>query len=179
MPPRQNPEQLGILPNWSTVVDFATTDAFTEWHQGAQSDETPMPGQAARHREPDRIFATCEGSTEGGGKGSITEYRQGLKATISLDIEFGAGMRQGWVLPFSTPPSFEGYLLLLAMPDFTAGLLIPIDFSSATPVDPASIRYDVSSTTLVLANLGPSLVQVTRRHIVLVTQHTRYGQSNT
>ncbi len=137
------------------------------------------PWQQATHRKPDRIFATCEGGPDGGIKGSITEYRYGLKATIALDLEYGAGIRQAWLLPLNNPPSFEGYLLFLSMPDFTAGLQVPSDFSSATPVDSGTVPYDLSSTTLALVTSGHFIIQITRKSIVLATQQARYGQNPT
>ena len=179
IPPRQPAERLGTLPNWSPVVDFTTTDDFTEWHPAEKDKKTMIPWQQATHRKPDRIFATCEGGTDGGIKGSITEYRYGLKATIALDLEYGAGIRQAWLLPLCNPPSFEGYLLFLSMPDLTAGLQVPSDFSSATPVDPGTIPYDLSSTTLALVASGHLMIQITRKNIVLATQQARYGQTPT
>lgn len=130
-----------------------------------------VPWQQAEHQKPDRIFATCEG----GSNGSITEYRYGLKATIALDLEYGAGIRDSWLLPLCNTPLLDGdgYLLLLAMPDYTAGLRVPSDFSSAAPVDPETIPYDLSSPTLALVTSGHLTIQMTRKKLVLATLETR------
>ena len=170
--PRQPFQLLGILPNWSPVVDFTTTDDFTEWHPGAQKDKTMVPWQQAKHRKPDRIFATCEG----GSKGSITEYRYGLKANIALDLEYGAVMKQAWLLRLCDPPAFDGYLLLLSLPDSTAGLLLSSDFSNATAPAAGMVPYDLSSTTLALVASGQMMVQITGHSVVLATQQDRYGR---
>jgi hypothetical protein len=131
-----------------------------------------VPWQQAGYRKPDRIFATCDG----GSKGSITEYRYGLKASIGLDLEYGAGMKQAWLLPFRVPSSLSGYLLLLSMPDVTTALLLPSDFSSAAAPAEGAIPYDLSSATLALVSSGHSTIQVTKKNIVLVSQHQKYGQ---
>jgi hypothetical protein len=152
------------------VVDLTTTDCVTGWQQEAQNDTPLAPWQQGKHRKPDRIFATCEG----GSKGSITEYRYGLKANIGLDLEYGPGMRQAWLLRFCDPGSVDGYLLILSMPDSTAALLLPSDFSSATAPAAGMIPYDLSSTTLALAVSGHLTTQVTRQNIVLVNPQQRY-----
>ncbi|KAK4100821.1 hypothetical protein N658DRAFT_83610 [Parathielavia hyrcaniae] len=167
IPPRQPAELLGTLPNWAPAVDLTTTDAVTGPQEEARNDAALAPWQQAKPRKPDRIFATCEG----GSKGSITELRYGLKANIGLDLEYGAGMRQAWLLRFSDPNSFDGYVLLLAMPDSTAALLLPTDFSSATAPEAGMIPYDLSSTTLSLVAAGPLTTQITRHNVVLVNQH--------
>ncbi|KAK4126346.1 hypothetical protein N657DRAFT_654749 [Parathielavia appendiculata] len=167
IPPRQAAVLLGTLPNWAPVVDLTTTDVGSGSPEEAHNDTALIPWQQAKPRKPDRIFATCEG----GNKGSITELRYGLKANIGLDLEYGAGMRQAWFLRFYDPSSFDGYLLLLAMPDSTAALLLPSDFSSATAVAAGMIPYDLSSTTLSLVVSGPLTTQTTRHNIVLVNQH--------
>ncbi|KAL2170323.1 hypothetical protein VTG60DRAFT_5002 [Thermothelomyces hinnuleus] len=170
IPPREPAELLGTLPNWSPVVDVTTTDELREWHQRDQSankQNVTTPWQQIKHRKPDRIFATCES----GSKGSITEYRHGLRANIGLDLEYGPGTKEAWLLRFCDPSLLDGYLLLLSMPDSTTALLLSKDFSSATAPAPGTIPYDLSSTTLALVVSGYSTIQITRQNIVLVNQH--------
>ncbi|KAL2258992.1 hypothetical protein VTK26DRAFT_7490 [Humicola hyalothermophila] len=167
--PREAPEMLGTLPNWSPVVDFATTDDFTDWHQGAPGDKSMEPWQQAKLRKPDRIFATCDGP----GKGSITEYRYGLKANIGLDLEYGDGLKRAWLLPSQDTQSGKGYLLLLSMPDRSAALFLPHDFSSAKELDADTMPYGLASTTLALACSAHLTVQVTKETVVLVAQDRR------
>ncbi|KAK4145891.1 mono-functional DNA-alkylating methyl methanesulfonate N-term-domain-containing protein [Dichotomopilus funicola] len=135
---RGNGEFLGSLPNCSPVVDFTTTDNFTGWHREAHRDKNMVPWKQGRFRNPDRIFATSEG--ENGG--SITEFRYGLKASIGLDLDYGPG----------DIPLFDGYILLVSLPDSTEVLLLSEDFSSAQPAVPSAIPYDLSSTTLDMWN---------------------------
>ncbi|KAL2021939.1 hypothetical protein VTK56DRAFT_6358 [Thermocarpiscus australiensis] len=166
VPPRVSIELLGTLPNWSPVVDFTTTDEFSGWDQGVSEDRVMVPWQQGKLRKPDRVFATC-GS---GKKGSVTEYRYGLKASIGLVLEYGAGIKQAWLLSSTTSPSSDSYLLLLSMPDCSAVLQLPPDFSSAREPAADTIPYDLSSTTLALAYDGSSGVQITKQNIVLVTE---------
>jgi hypothetical protein len=167
-----SPELLGTLPNCSPVVDFTTTDEFAGWHPAAHPDKAMVPWQQAGYRKPDRVFATCDG----GSKGSITEYRYGLRANIGLDLEYGAGMKEAWLMPFCDPSSLSGYILLLSMPDATTALLLPNDFSSAAAPAEGAIPYDLSSATLSLVSSGRLTIQVTKKNIVLVSQHQKYGQ---
>jgi hypothetical protein len=171
LPPRQPAELLGILPNWSPVVDFTTTDDFTGWHPSADAGKAMIPWQEAKHRKPDRIFATCEG----GNAGFITEYRYGLKANIGLDLEYGPGMKQAWLLPYADPPCVVGYLLLISMPDSTAALVLSKEFSSATVPGDGTIPYDLSSSTLTLVSHEQMTMQITQEAVVLANQRERYG----
>lgn len=173
IPPREPAELLGTLPNWSPVIDVTTTDEVREWHQRDQrtsKQSITSPWQHIRHRKPNRIFATCEN----GGKGSITEYRYGLRANIGLDLEYGPGTKQAWLLHICDQSSLDGHILLLSMPDSTTALLLSKDFSSATAPAPGTIPYDLSSTTLALVTSGFSTIQITRENIVLVNQYRRY-----
>ncbi|KAK3306628.1 mono-functional DNA-alkylating methyl methanesulfonate N-term-domain-containing protein [Chaetomium strumarium] len=162
IPARQPAELLGILPNWSPVVDLTSTDEYSGWCQDASQDKAMVPWQHATWRQPDRVFGTGESAS----KGAITEYRYGLKADIALDLEYGPGVKQAWLLP-----AHSGYLLLLSMPDCSAALNLASDFSSATAAAPDTIPYDLASTTLVLGCDGDLTVQITREKVVLVAQH--------
>ncbi|SPQ23721.1 83584e03-818d-4b11-90c2-03de08d0c3f1 [Thermothielavioides terrestris] len=167
IPPRKPIELLGVLPSWSPVVDMTTTDEFSTWHPEVHQDKAMVPWQQAKMRKPDRVFATCET----GCKGAITEYRCGLKAHIGLDLDYGASVKQAWLLPGLYPAQPDGYLLVLSMPDSSAALNLAGDFSSADPPAPDTIPFDLSSTTLALARSGQSAVQITTQKIVLSTPH--------
>ncbi|KAL2132793.1 hypothetical protein VTI74DRAFT_3387 [Chaetomium olivicolor] len=167
LPPRGNPELLGRLPNWSPLVDFTTTDEVRGCGFDAQQEKTMVPWQQqqARLPRPDRIFATCED----GSHGSITEFRYGLKAGIGLDLEYGIGMKQAWLLPSLDPSSFDGYLLLVSLPDSSEAQMLPSDFSSTKEPAAGTIPYDLTSTTLALACSGDLVVQVTKQTIILAS----------
>lgn len=147
------------MPNWSPVVDFATTD-------DCYDNKVILPWQEAKLRKPDRIFATCDA----GRRGFITEYRYGLKASIGLDLEYGAGVKRAWLLSATAPPSFPCYLLLLSLPDSSAALCLSEDFSSAREPEADIVPFDLSSSTLALASYGPRTIQVTKQHIVVLVQ---------
>jgi hypothetical protein len=168
---RQPAELLGTLPNWSPVVDLTTTDEHSGWRQDGDQDKAMVPWQHATWRQPNRIFATSESAD----KGAITEYRYGLKADIALDLEYGHGVKRAWFLPTRNPSQFNGYLLLLSMPDCSATLILASDFSSATAADPDAIPYDLTSTTLALGCYDDLTVQITKENIVLFAHHRRYG----
>lgn len=129
-----------------------------------------VPWKQTRFRNPDRIFATSEG--ENGG--SITEFRYGLKASIGLDLDYGPGMKQVWLLRSGgNIPSFDGYILLVSLPDSTEVLLLSEDFSSAQPAAPAAIPYDLSSTTFDVWNAIGVTVQLTQSNVVITSDYRR------
>lgn len=128
------------------------------------------PWQQAKVRKPDRIFATCEVS----GKGAITEYRHGLKAHIGLDLDYGASVKQAWLVPSRDPLLHDGYLLILSTPESSTVLILSSDFSSAMPPATDTEPYDVSSPTLAFARHGQLTVQITTRNIVLSGHDQRY-----
>ncbi|KAH6635464.1 mono-functional DNA-alkylating methyl methanesulfonate N-term-domain-containing protein [Chaetomium sp. MPI-SDFR-AT-0129] len=171
---RGNGEFLGSLPNCSPVVDFTTTDNFTGWHRETHRDKNMVPWKQGRFRNPDRIFATSEG--ENGG--SITEFRYGLKASIGLDLDYGPGMKRVWLLRSGGDiPSFDGYILLVSLPDSTEVLLLSEDFSSAQPAVPPAIPYDLSSTTLDVWNAVGVTVQLTQCNVVITSNYRRVSFS--
>ncbi|CAP70354.1 uncharacterized protein PODANS_3_4370 [Podospora anserina S mat+] len=155
--PRVPIEFLEALPNWSPAVDFASTAQVTEWHRdGDKAQKVVLPkGPLPR---PDRLFATCEG----GRKGSITEYRYGLKANIAFDLAFEPGIKQAWLIPMG-----DGYQIIISMPDSTSVLQLPSDFSSADLVAAGQTPYNLSGSTLAFSHSGPFTVQVTTQGAVL------------
>ncbi|KAH8912545.1 thermotolerance protein [Coniochaeta sp. PMI_546] len=168
VPARQSLVQLGTLPNWSPVVDFATTDEFSTWNQETGAAGAQMvPWQDKKASKPDRIFST----SGRGAKGTVTEYRYGLQAKIGLEYECGLGVRQAFVLPASVSSQSEGYDLLLSMPDRTIVLRLSEDLDdiSQPPADDDGIeKYDVSSRTLTAVVTNGMIVQVTEQTIVLI-----------
>lgn len=168
LPPRGGSDLLGRFSSWSPLVDFTTSDEFSGRSDDAQQDKTIVPWQQDEMRRPDRIFATCEDGTEG----SITEFRYGLRANISLDIDYQKGMKRAWLLP-----NPHGYLLLVSLPDSSEVFRVLSDFTSAVNLtEDDSIPYDLTSTTLTLACFSDLTVQITNTNIVLALEGgRRYG----
>ncbi|KAK0714621.1 mono-functional DNA-alkylating methyl methanesulfonate N-term-domain-containing protein [Lasiosphaeris hirsuta] len=166
VPARQPLELLGTLPNWSPSVDFITTDEFSTWNQEVGSNGNKMvPWQGGQLRQPDRVFAT----SGRGKKGSITEYRYGLRANIALDLEYGTEIKEAWLFPTSYSPASERFHMLLSMPGCSALLRISEDFSQAkeAPSDDEN-PYDLSSPTLAVVHSDHLVVQVTTAFVALV-----------
>jgi hypothetical protein len=160
--------QLGTLPNWSPVLDFATTDEFSRWNQETGAAGTQMVHwQDKKASKPDRVFSTSGRGT----KGTVTEFRYGLQAKIGLEYECGLGVKQAFVLPAYLSSQSEGYDLLLSMPDRTTVLRLSEDLddiSQPTEVDNGTLNYDVSSRTLIAVVTNDMIVQVTEQTLVLI-----------
>lgn len=171
VPARQPLELLDILPNWSPTVDFVTTDEFSTWNQAVGAGGTKMqPWKERTIRKPDRIFATSGHEK----KGSITEYRYGLKAGIGLDLDYGSELREAWVFPSNHVHGAAGFHLVLSMPDSSAVLQLSEDFSQAQEPASAISKYDLSSSTLAVAHSERLVIQITRASIVLIRPDRRY-----
>ncbi|KAK4204118.1 mono-functional DNA-alkylating methyl methanesulfonate N-term-domain-containing protein [Triangularia verruculosa] len=154
--PRVPVEFLEALPNWSPAVDFASTNQVSEWYDADKGKRTAQKGPLLR---PDRLFATCEG----GQKGSITEYRYGMKANVAFHLAFEPGIKQAWLAP--TP---DGYHIVISMPDSTSVLQLPSDFSGANLLGANDTFYELTSSTLAFSHSTDQFtVQVTTRKIVL------------
>ncbi|KAK0643484.1 mono-functional DNA-alkylating methyl methanesulfonate N-term-domain-containing protein [Cercophora newfieldiana] len=165
VPARQPLELLGTLPNWSPSVDFVTTDEFSTWSQEIGGSGSKMiPWTNRQPRKPDRVFAT----SGHGKKGSITEYRYGLKAGIGLDLEYGAEVKEAWLLPSRNAVEEKGFHLLLSMPDCSALLHLSEDLATARMARSELLAYDLSASTLALSYSGQVIVQVTMRSVVLI-----------
>jgi len=121
-------------------------------------------------RKPDRVFAT----SGHGKKGSITEYRYGLKAEIGLDLEYGTEVKEAWLLPSRHSFDEKGFHLLLSMPDCSALLHLPEDLSTAQVAKSNALPYDLSTPTLAVSYSSEFVVQVTMTSVVLLGPDRRY-----
>jgi len=168
MGPRAEPAQLGTLPNWSPVVDFATTDEFTTWNQEIGCIGSRMiPWQDKKPLRPDRLFST----SGRGATGTITEYRYGLQAKIGLEYECELGVKQAFLLPATLGDQAAGYDLLLSMPDQTTVLHLSqqLDTISQAPeAEDGTPKYDLASMTLTALVTCGLIVQVTEQSITLI-----------
>ncbi|KAK3936369.1 mono-functional DNA-alkylating methyl methanesulfonate N-term-domain-containing protein [Diplogelasinospora grovesii] len=170
IPPRNPPELLQTLPNWTPVIDFVTTDEFSTWNQEISAKGNKMvPWSQRGLRDPDRIFST----SGRGATGSVTEYRFGLKANIGLDLEYEIGVKRAWMFADKHLSSPSGFHLLLSLPDRTAFLHLPDDFSQAREPDASTAPYDLSSPTLAVAHSEHLLVQITKQSVTLIALDNR------
>ncbi|KAK3390472.1 mono-functional DNA-alkylating methyl methanesulfonate N-term-domain-containing protein [Podospora didyma] len=166
VPARKPLERLGKLPNWTPAVDFVTTDKFSSWNpeiSGEKGSKTE-PWHYPELRSPDRIFSASGLRNEG----YITEHRSGLRAIISLDLEYGAGVKEAWLLPSHHTGSSPGFHLLLSMSAYSTVLHLSEDFSQANNLGPEIVNYDLLSPTLALSCSDPFAVQLTKESVVLL-----------
>ncbi|KAK3368990.1 mono-functional DNA-alkylating methyl methanesulfonate N-term-domain-containing protein [Lasiosphaeria ovina] len=170
VPARQPLELLGTIPNWAPSVDFITTDEFSTWNPDAADQGGNMVAQSRNQfRQPDRVFAT----SGRGKKGTVTEYRNGLRANIGLDLEYGAGVKEVWLFPSSHSGAPQDHHLLLSMPDCSIILNLSEDFAQASELEPGSTPYDLSSPTLAVSHSDHFTVQITKQSIVLLAAGRR------
>ncbi|KND90349.1 hypothetical protein TOPH_05044 [Tolypocladium ophioglossoides CBS 100239] len=166
--PRTELEQASILPNWSPVVDVATTT-------GCSTRNTPATGtRAASARQttsskalakPDSVF-TASGR---GANGSVTQWRRGIQGRIGLDIESGEPIRQSWAFKLDNRGR-SGLCALLALPHSSVVLQFSEDFSQVDALTAEDAHFDIASRTLDACRTPQGMiVQVTERSVTLVT----------
>jgi hypothetical protein len=166
---RKPAEFVGVVPNWSPAVDFATTVrnqarscASQNFFYGIKKEKFPLD-------EPDRIFA-CTGR---GSHSAISEIRYGHEARIRLDVgPLDVPITESWVLPSdllcqdnlgSELPS--PLLFLLSIVDQSSLLHLSADSKLIEEVEQSHTWLDLSSRTLVAAAYNGLIVQITERSI--------------
>lgn len=169
---RSELEQVGMLPNWSPVVDLTTTYEPSAW-QMEPTDKEKATRQAAvgnTIRRPDRIF-TASGR---GMKGSVTELRWGIQARIGLEMDLDEPIRNSWMFPIEISGQL-GFYTLLSMPHSSAVLHISGDLTQADALTSESVAFDTTSRTLcAIKNQAGLIVQVTENSTTIVTPLQRY-----
>lgn len=163
--PRSELEQVGILPNWSPVIDVASTTCTSASRRAAgtlPADESNPPSLMPR---PDTVF-TASGR---GLKGSITQWRWGLQGRIGLDIESGEPIRQSWAFSLSGQEG-GGLYALLSLPHSSAVLRFSQDFGHVEPWIAEDIPFDLTCRTLTACEpRRGTVIQVTERSVAIVT----------
>ncbi|SPO05811.1 related to FUN12 - general translation factor eIF2 homolog [Cephalotrichum gorgonifer] len=169
---REPPAQIGTIPNWSPALDLVTTDRFLTWNEPRGS--AGPNGSAMKswneltlfdHTEHDRVFAT----SGRGVNGSITEFMSGIKANITIDVEYGSALGHVWV--FSTPRggTSAGYTVLLALHGQSAVVELTPDLAELQEHDVSEMGLDTSARTLAASQLSDGTIcQVTEATIVLL-----------
>ena len=158
VPARRELQLLSTLPTTAPTMDFVTT------YQPSESDSREVQLQS-----PDRVFTAAGCGT----KGSLAEYRYGLKAEIDLEFEYGPGVKNVWMFPCLYNGRSEGAHLILSLPDTSAAIQFSKHFDDASDLDQSDVPYELSSTTLALEYTDSVLVQITQRSVTLVAQGRR------
>ncbi|ATY60882.1 thermotolerance protein [Cordyceps militaris] len=166
--PRTDLNQINITPNWSPVVDVATT---YEPAMAKDSGARQRNGYSMIARKPDSIF-TASGR---GCKGSITQWRSGIQAKIGLDIESDEPNKQAWIFPVDEK---GGSCLfgILTLPHSSRVLQFAKDLSQVQEVDAENTSLDLSTRTLFATQqAGRSILQITEAFICIAgtAQRTR------
>lgn len=161
--PRTDLEQVRILPNWSPVVDVATSNRRLVGcvaHANARRFLT----------KPDTVF-TASGR---GSKGSVTQWRWGVQGMIGLDLEYGEPIGNSWAFELATSETNCGLSTLLALPYSTSVLQFSEDFSQVQALAAEDTPFDVSSRTLdACSSSEGAVIQVTERAVTVATGFER------
>ncbi|PKS08861.1 hypothetical protein jhhlp_003472 [Lomentospora prolificans] len=174
LPARERPEQIGIIPNWSPVLDFATTDQFTSWNQVVDNNGSRiMPWRTLPHAactQHDRLFVTsgC------GINGSLTELVHGTIAHVTLEVDYGSPLRRVWAFANSNNGESNGFIVLLSLHTRSIIAEITPDLSDVREPEPSSSWFDTSSRTLAASQLHDlRICQVSETSITIIESAKR------
>ncbi|CAK7268404.1 hypothetical protein SEPCBS57363_003074 [Sporothrix epigloea] len=169
--PRQPNIQLGKIPNWSPVIDLVTSDEFATVN-GLQGATGRKIGDGSRYSEgafagqypaPDRIF----GTSGRGVTGAITEFRNGLRADIGLEVDFPTPVKQTWIFAARTDTFDVVYYVLISLVDRSEALCMSLDLAQFNAHDNRVQSFDLESRTLAAAKLSEDVIlQVTENCLV-------------
>ncbi|KAK2603782.1 hypothetical protein QQS21_004067 [Conoideocrella luteorostrata] len=165
--PRTDLEQVSVLPNWSPVVDIATSS----W-RSFRNSTLEHRGLTSRDLETNRFLAKPDSlfSASGRGlKGNLTQWRWGIQGRIGLDIESGEPVRRSWGFSIDGP-SGRGLYGLLALPNSSIVLNFSGDFSQVDSLGPDSTGFDLAFRTLYACQTKSGLIiQTTESSISLMS----------
>ncbi|KAG6017036.1 hypothetical protein E4U54_008585 [Claviceps lovelessii] len=152
--PRTDLERVSELPNWSPVVDVATS-ARSSW---------PEPNIS--YSKPDMLL-----SASGRGiKGNVTQWRWGIQGRIGLEIDPGEPTRRSWGFSVDSGPGSHGLYGLLALPNASIVLRFSKDFAQVDSLEADSTAFDLASRTLDAYQTDSGLIiQVTEGSISLIS----------
>ncbi|KAG5983839.1 hypothetical protein E4U55_006989 [Claviceps digitariae] len=152
--PRTDLERVSELPNWSPVVDMAT------------SARASLPQTSRTYLKPDMVF-----SASGRGlKGNVTHWRWGIRGRIGLEIDPGEPSRRSWGFSMGSSSSVDGLYALLALPNASMVLRFSKDFAQVDSLEADNTAFDLSSRTLDAHQTDSGLIiQVTESSISLIS----------
>ncbi|TWU75557.1 hypothetical protein ED733_006221 [Metarhizium rileyi] len=167
--PRTDLEQVCVLPNWSPVIDVATSS----WRQLKASNTLEHQNTASGGPDVNRTLVKTDSlfSASGRGiKGNLTQWRWGIQGRIGLDITYDdEPIRRCWGLSRDSSEG-NGLYGLLALPNSSMLLHFSSDFGQAGPVDPDGTALDLTSRTLDARQTQAGLIlQVTESSLSLVS----------
>ena len=153
------------------MVDITTTSKEFDWDSDASTNvETAVESYDYK---PDRMFL----ASGRGERGSLTEFRTGLRARIALDIDIGEPISQAWM--FSDEGDLGGTHAILALPYSTVVLPLPQQDDDVQICPSTDTHFRLDSRTLHLTRLSNGVtVQVTERSITLIAPSQRYAMDH-
>jgi hypothetical protein len=166
--PNQELARATVLPNWSPVIDVATTRHRQDWyiaslpyHMNMLSAGTDPEGLL----EPDELFS----ASGRGVQGTATHWRWGLRARVGLDIELEEPARRTWTF-WLHGNEHEVLFAILAMPSSSVVLSFSKDLAQVDAASPESTPFDLSSTTLAASQTEDgTIIQVTETSVTLAS----------
>lgn len=135
------------------------------WDDLASSDYT-------KH---DRVFATAGR----GINGNITELMAGIKANVTLDVEYGSAPRHAWVFSIRAGEMATGFTVLLALHNQSAIIELAPDLDGIWEPNVSEMGFDTSARTLAASQLlDGTICQITETSLRLVGQSQKYVGSD-
>ncbi|KAI0469430.1 hypothetical protein F4859DRAFT_131092 [Xylaria cf. heliscus] len=176
--PRENPERVGLLPNWSPTVDLALKTHGSERYKSDHKklSKRPLPAEKPQGHllAPENIFV-CSGRDK---SGAIVELRYGIQAKIGLDLLYPSPIKRCWAIPsFDGAPEEAGFLMLLALSENSALLHISQDLSEVSEKAQEAVDFDLLSTTLAVYVSEDFVVQITVAHATILFPTSCYQHS--
>ncbi|KAF7547792.1 hypothetical protein G7Z17_g7475 [Cylindrodendrum hubeiense] len=147
LPARSDLGQVSTIPNWSPVIDLATTDECPSWTAETQATEVISRRKASSNvlRKPNRIFSR-----------------------IGLEFEWDQPVRQSWMFPVEIRGEM-GFYALLSLPHSSDVLHLPSDLTNANALTPDASPFDTTSRTIyAVQNEQMTIVQITETSVTLV-----------
>ncbi|KAH0538052.1 hypothetical protein FGG08_005314 [Glutinoglossum americanum] len=153
--PRQDPEFVESVSNWTPIADFVAADVRT----GNSKREIVHKSNSRR----DRIFA-CTGR---GAHGCVTELQFGMEARIGTFSEYLPGINQIWSFP---DLAGSGTLFLFSFPLRSSLLHMSADWSDIQEMDEDTSGMHLECRTLAAGAFGDHIVQITERSVFVYQQ---------
>ncbi|KAI0549721.1 hypothetical protein F4679DRAFT_545334 [Xylaria curta] len=175
--PREHPQRLGSLPNWSPMTDLVLTKDASGYtqpdYQGLPKQLMPAEKPQSQLLPPEKIYV-CSGRDK---SGAIVEMRYGIEAKIGLDLLYSSPIKRCWAIPsFESTPE-AGFFMLLALPETSALLHISHNLSEVSEKDQHTVNFDLLSTTLAVHVSQDLVIQITTAHATIMSPSSCYQHS--
>ncbi|GAP82946.1 putative thermotolerance protein [Rosellinia necatrix] len=166
--PRQGPELVCPLPNWSPTVDLVLTkDALKS---SKSNPRNPLRRQLLAEDTQSQILTSekifvCSGR---GSFGAIVELRYGIQAKIGLSLSYLSPIKRCWAIPSFHGSQETAFFMLLALPQHSALLRIEDDLSEVSEKAQDTVDFDLLSTTLAVHVSREVVIQITTAHATIL-----------